>query len=141
MSNTNGLDEVNRKIEQLVSEYLAATRAAFVAAAQRAFEAPVVAARNVKSSTSAGARVSRRASGRRRAPEEVAQLGARLLELVRARPGEAMVVFATELGTTARELHRPMTLLKRTGQIRSVGQRHQARYFPAVGNKATAATR
>lgn len=69
-------------------------------------------------------------------PEEVAQLGARLLELVRARPGESMVTFAAELEMGVRDLQRPMSLLKRDGRVRSVGQRQQMRYFPALGKAA-----
>ena len=43
-----------------------------------------------------------------------------------------MVAFATELGATVRELHRPMANLKRAGQVRSVGERHRTRYFPGL---------
>jgi hypothetical protein len=50
--------------------------------------------------------------------------------VVRAHPGETMVVLAPQLGASADDLHRPMSLLKRSGRVRSVGQRHQTRYFP-----------
>ena len=70
--------------------------------------------------------------GPRRASAEVAALGERLYEAVCAQPGETMSVLAPELGKTPRELHRPMMVLRRAGRVRSVGQRHQTRYFPAV---------
>jgi len=60
----------------------------------------------------------------------MAALGERLYEAVRANPGEGMTVLMAEVGGTARDLNRPMMLLKRTGRVRSVGQRHQTRYFP-----------
>lgn len=83
--------------------------------------------------------MSRKACERGRPPEKVAQLGERLLELVRARPGESMVVFAAELELRVRGLQRPMTLLKREGRVRTVGHKQQMRYFPALGKAAGAA--
>jgi hypothetical protein len=77
-----------------------------------------------------------RKAGRRRAPEEVAALAERLYAQVCAKPGAAMVAFATELGATARELHRPMMTLKRASRVRSAGERHRTRYFPAVAPEA-----
>jgi hypothetical protein len=50
-----------------------------------------------------------------------------------------MTMFASELEMSVRELNRPMSRLKREGRVRSVGQRHLMRYFPAVGRKATSA--
>jgi hypothetical protein len=41
-----------------------------------------------------------------------------------------MALLAPMVGATARELHRPATLLKQSGRIRSVGTRNAARYFP-----------
>ena len=48
-------------------------------------------------------------------------------------PGETMMVLAPAVGAAARELHRPMALLKRTGRARSVGLRQATRYYPMVG--------
>jgi hypothetical protein len=47
-----------------------------------------------------------------------------------AKPGEAMAVLARGLGTSVRELHRPMALLKQADRVKSVGQRSSTRYFP-----------
>jgi len=49
-----------------------------------------------------------------------------------------MTVLAAAVGATARELHRPVTLLKRSGRIRSVGNRSGARYFPLSGEASAA---
>lgn len=55
-----------------------------------------------------------------------------LCDLVRARPGSSMVELAEQLRSTVRELQRPMAKLRADGRVRSVGQRHMMRYFPAV---------
>jgi hypothetical protein len=49
-----------------------------------------------------------------------------------------MVVFAAELELGVRDLQRPMSLLKRDGRVRSVGQRQSMRYFPGLGKAAGA---
>lgn len=41
-----------------------------------------------------------------------------------------MAVLAPRVGATPRELNRPALLLRRTGRVRSVGQRQATRYFP-----------
>jgi hypothetical protein len=71
-------------------------------------------------------------SSKRRAPEEIAALGERLYQAVCAKPGETMTVLMADVGGSARELQRPMALLKRAGRVRSVGARHLTRYFPMV---------
>lgn len=139
MNTPRNTKELTQQIEQLVERYVADGRRAVRDAVDRAFGAamPLPVART-KASASANASRSRRSSAVRRTPEEVAQLGVRLYELVRARPGESMTVFAGELEIGARELERPMALLKREGRVRSVGLRHMTRYFPAVGSRVTA---
>ena len=52
-------------------------------------------------------------------------------------PGEKMAVLAPMIGATARDLNRPMLLLKRSGRIRSVGTKHATRYFP-MGPRSSA---
>lgn len=117
---------LSEQIEQLVRAHIEASRRAAAAAVERAFSSGSARPR------SKAARASTRATGHRRAPTEVAAVGERLYEAVCAQPGETMSVLAPELGKTPRELHRPMMVLKRAGRVRSVGQRHQTRYFPAV---------
>ncbi|MEQ9542376.1 MAG: winged helix-turn-helix domain-containing protein [Deltaproteobacteria bacterium] len=76
-----------------------------------------------------------RAPGRRRSAEEIEALAEQLYALVRANAGESMATFAEQLRARATDLHRPMMKLKAEGRVRSVGQRHQTRYFPAVGRR------
>ena len=78
-----------------------------------------------------------RGDSQRRTPAEIAALGDRFYQAVCAKPGETMTVLAADVGASARELHRPMSLLKRDGRVRSVGQRHRTRYFP-VGSEVRA---
>jgi hypothetical protein len=124
-------ETLSEQIEQLVRAHIEATRGEAADALARAF-----------SSASAPARVSAgpkrlRTTGRRRASTELSALGARLYEAVVARPGETMAVLAPELGCSPRELHRPMAALKQAGRVRSVGQRHQTRYYPTVARAAS----
>ena len=119
------IEHLEKQIEHLVADHLAAVRAAAKSAVDRA------ASRATPSSKTP--RTRRRRGNGRRTPEEVAALGERLYEAVVAHPGETMRVLAPQVGATPRELHRPMTRLKWAGRVRSVGQRHQTRYFPMTG--------
>ena len=47
-----------------------------------------------------------------------------------------MAVLAAEIGSSPRELNRPVTQLRSAGQVRSVGQRHLTRYFPMATVKS-----
>ena len=68
--------------------------------------------------------------GRRRASDEIRALSERFYEALCRTPGETMTVLAPMVGSTARELNRPVFLLKGAGRIRSVGTKHATRYFP-----------
>ena len=129
-------ERIQKLVGELVEAHMKETQAAVVAAVMRGFGAP---ATRVKPASSKGTKT--RSFNGRRAPEEVSALAERLYELVCARPGEPMVSFATELGKTARELHRPMTTLKKSGRVRSAGARNRTCYFPAVGNESANAKR
>ena len=118
------------QIEQLVRAHIETTRREAAEALARAFSSASVPAR-----VSAAPRP-QRATGRRRA-SELSALGARLYEAVVAQPGETMAVLAPRLGCSPRELHRPMAALKQAGRVRSVGQRHQTRYYPSVARTAS----
>ena len=123
-------EDLAHRIEQLVREHLEATRRAAAAAVERAYSSDLAAARaRTRRET---ARSPSRASNGRRSPAELSALSERLHEAVCAQPGETMSVLAPALGKTPRELQRPMMALKREGRVRSVGQRHQTRYFPTV---------
>jgi hypothetical protein len=117
-------------IERLVHEHVAALQTAAASAVERAFS----------KHRSGGLRApptTRRASGNRRAPDEVAGLAEKLYAAVCANPGSAMPKLASLLGTSPRALNRPAIQLRRTGRLRSVGQRQGTRYFPMTAKAST----
>jgi hypothetical protein len=63
-----------------------------------------------------------------------------LYAAVCAQPGETMSVLGPALGHSPRELNRPMLALKRSGRVRSVGERHHTRYYPAVVRSSASAS-
>lgn len=130
MTTTANFQNLSNQIEQLVQDHIAASRRAAETALERAFASAIRAPARVSRSTRS------MEIGRRRPTAEIAALGERLYQAVCAKPGEAMVVLASDVGATPRELNRPMAHLKRNDRVRSVGQRHLARYFPLV-TKAT----
>ena len=119
-------------IDRLVSEHVAALRAAAVSAVERAFTGVG------SSSVRAAARPSR-AAGNRRASDEVAALAESLYAAVSANPGAGMSKLASLLGTSPRSLNRPAHQLRRAGRLRSVGQRQATRYFPMAGKSSAKA--
>jgi hypothetical protein len=133
MKNTNTYEDLSRQLEQLVAGHIAATRRAAQQAVERAFSAaaagPTVVERRVKPSE----------GKKRRASADVAALGERFYRAVCAKPGETMTVLAGQVGASARELHRSVTLLRQAGRVRCVGNRHQTRYFPTAKGAVAAA--
>jgi hypothetical protein len=125
---TESLEQkIESAVEQLVREHLAACEVAASAALREAFRRASSPSAH-RSRTAATKRA--RASSRRRTRDEIAALEERLYEAICQRPGETMAVIAPAVGATPRELHRPATVLRRQGRVRSVGQRHGTRYFP-----------
>jgi hypothetical protein len=133
MTRTTNHDDLAESIERLVREYMSTIRVAAQAAVERAIATGISGgvAAGAKPRASAACGTPRR-TGMRRASGEIGALSERLYEALFRTPGETMTVLAPMVGATARELHRPMTLLKRAGRIRSVGTRHATRYFPMV---------
>ena len=133
--NTNQVlgERIEKLIRELVEAHMKETQAAVLAAVMRGFGTPASRLKAPKEATKT------RSFKGRRAPEEVSALAERLYELVCASPGEPMVTFATELGKTARELHRPMMTLEKSGRVRSAGERNRTCYFPAVGGDSASA--
>ena len=117
-------------IEHLVREYMSTIRIAAQGAVERAVAASVGggAAPSAKKRQPSAAPSSRQ--GPRRPSDEIGALSERFYEALCRSPGETMTVLAPIVGATARDLNRPMLLLKRAGRIRSVGTRHATRYFP-----------
>jgi len=114
-------------IERLVREYISTIQLAAEGAVERA----VAAGGAGRAMSSAKQRAEARSrQGGRRPSDEIGALSERLYEAVCRLPGETMAVIAPTIGSTARELNRPMLLLKRAGRLRSVGTKHKTRYFP-----------
>jgi hypothetical protein len=129
-------DELCRSIEQLLQQHLRACQREVAAAVERTFRTAAVTATEPKSKAKPVKPT--RESSARRTPAQVHALGERFYELLSTKPGSTMAVYATELGVTPRELHRPVALLKRAKLVRSVGERQATRYFPlpSAGSKA-----
>lgn len=130
---TAGIRTLENEIERLVREHIAACKAAAEAAVERGFGSTRT---GRAGSTRRRASKSSKASRPRRTPEQIAELGERFYAAVCAKPGETMRVLSAEVGASPDKLHRPMTVLKRAGRVRSVGQRHQTRYFPMVSESS-----
>ena len=130
MTNTTNHGGLAEGIERLVREYIATIHIEAQAAVKRAIAGGVgtdggVQVKRVRATTASRA-------GARRTSVEIGTLSERFYEVLCRMPGETMTVLGPTVGVTARELHRPMTLLKRAGRVRSVGTRHATRYFPTV---------
>ena len=125
-------ERIEKLVRELVEAHMDETRATVLAAVTRSLGKSTASVRAVTAT-----KERTRSYKGRRTPEEVSALAERLYESVCAKPGEAMLLFATELDASAGELHRPMTILKKSGRVRSVGERSRTRYFPAVGSDAS----
>lgn len=135
MAKTTSNEELGERIERLVQEHIAASRAAAQDAVARAFASAAPAPARAR----ARQQVMPSTTGKRRTPAEMAALAEQLFQAVCAKPGETMMVLAADVGTSARELHRPMSLLKRDGRVRSVGATSFTRYFPMTNGAAASA--
>lgn len=127
-------EELAQAIESLVGAYVEAGERAAARAVETAFERSRV-RRGRPRTRSAERSRGRDATPRRRTQAELGALTERLFSAVRAAPGESMARFAEDLGVPSAALQRPMSRLRDAGRVRSVGERHLTRYFPAVGAK------
>lgn len=131
MKSTTSTEGLEQQIEQLVSEHIASSRRAAAEAVERAFLGSGTTATRARRRP-VKPRAERSSTSGRRSAAELAALGELLHDAVCAHPGETMSVLAEAVGMTARQLHRPMKALRAADRVRSVGQRDQMRYFPAV---------
>lgn len=121
---TTTLEQLTRRIEQLMREHVAGVQLAAVEAVARA----VVAENRMRRGQPSTLRPT--ASKPHRTESEIAALSERLYEAVCKKPGELMAVFATELNSSANELQMPMRRLRNEDRVRGIGARPQTRYFP-----------
>ena len=117
-------------IESLVASYMEELRLAARRAVERSLSR--CGAARTPSKRGETRHVTRSASPKRRTQTELDEVCAGLCKQVRARPGESMTTLAEEMGMPMSALQRPMAKLRTEGRVRSVGQRHLTRYFPAV---------
>ena len=131
MSNTTSIQGLGERIEQLVQQHIEASRKAAQQAVERAFSGAANGPAKKRRR-----RHTKSASDKRRTPDEIAALGERFYRAVCAKPGETMAVLAADVGATAGELNRPMSLLRQAGRVRTAGARNHTRYFPMAGEQA-----
>lgn len=129
MSNTKSAQDLGQRIEQMITEHIAASRACAQEAVARGFASAAIA-----STPSAATRRNRSSPGKKRLSADIAALGERFYQAVCAKPGETMTVLGADVGASARELSRSVILLRRAGRVRAVGSRHLTRYFPLSGS-------
>jgi hypothetical protein len=123
-------EQLANAIESLVASYVDEIRQAAQQALARALYRPAAARRPSKGS---GDRPpATRSATKRRTGAELDEVCEQLCALVRAQPGESIVRLAEEVGEPASALQRPMAKLRAEGRVRTVGERHLMRYFPAV---------
>ena len=121
--------ELAGAIESLIGSYMTGVREAAQQAVERALVRSA-AGRSTRSGKTGSTMPP--TSAKRRTATELAGECEALFEVVRAHPGASMVALAEKMGAAARTLQRPMARLRSTGRVRSVGQRHLTRYYPAV---------
>jgi DNA-binding NtrC family response regulator len=127
-------EQLANAIESLVASYLDEVRQAAQEALQRSLCRPAGARRPGKATNQ---RVhASRSEAKRRTSAALDAICEQLCTLVRAQPGESVVALAEEMGVPASTLERPMTKLRAEGRVRTVGERYQMRYFPAVTRTA-----
>ncbi len=102
MRNTTSQRNLDEQIEQLIREHIATIQRTAREAMDRAFAGVASAGRKLAPTT----RLAAATGNKRRARTEIAAIGERLYRTVCARPGEGIVALASELGVSARELHR-----------------------------------
>jgi hypothetical protein len=124
-------EQLANAIESLVASYVDEVREAAQQALERSLCRRGAAARRPAKGT-AHRPPSPKLATKRRTAAELDETCEKLCALVRTRPGESIVALAEELGALAGTLQRPMAKLRAEGKVRSVGERHLTRYFPAV---------
>lgn len=118
----SNLEQLSKRIEQVIQEHVAESRRVAIAAMARGF---------ASAGGKAGTRTRQRANAQNHRGElEIAGLAEQLYRVLCEKPGESLAVFAAEIGVTPRELERPLMKLRLADQVRSVGSRSMMRYFP-----------
>lgn len=75
-----------------------------------------------------------RGKGEKRSPEELEALRGRLLEYIKANPGQRIEEINAAIGTTTSEVQRPIKHLVADGALRTEGQLRATRYYPSASS-------
>jgi len=132
MSTPSTPEQLANAIESLVGSYIDEVRHAAQQALERSLCGRAAARQPVKGTVHRPASAGLATKTRRRTAAELDETCEKLCALVRSRPGESIVTLSEEMGAPAGTLQRPMAKLRSEGRVRSVGERHLTRYFPAV---------
>jgi predicted HTH transcriptional regulator len=125
MSTTAHTADLCSRIEALVQEHIAASHKAAMATLQRAFASSAT-----PSASRSTQRRGKQSSGTYRSREVLSELQDKIYDFLNRSPGVGATEISTSLGISAKDMHRPMAKLKKSGLVRSVGQRSETRYFP-----------
>jgi hypothetical protein len=129
-------EQLANAIESLVASYLDEVRQVAQEALQRSLHQQARVRRPAKDK--AHRSQAPKPETKRRTAAELDAACEQLCALVRSRPGESILTLAEEMGVHASTLQRPMAKLRAESRVRTVGERHLMRYFPAVTRTAAA---
>jgi hypothetical protein len=123
---TPHLKELENQIEHVVRQYFLQAQKVAMEAVARTFAAVSCEqqAKPIRAKEPGPPTILRRNS------EEMEVLTAKLYEVICAHPGETITQLSPKVGVTIKELKTPSARLKRTGRLRTTGQRQFTRYFP-----------
>ena len=127
---TINITALEASVEALIQQQLAAYEVQLREALARALHAQARPSSRRRTGVKPKAAVA--SPAQRRSPEELGALGERFFATVESAPGETMAVLARTLRVGSKQLERAVMGLKKTGRIRTVGERSQMRYYPMV---------
>jgi hypothetical protein len=135
--NTSG--QLEQRIDDLVQGVLSAAREVALAAVAEAFvrnETHLLANGCRRDAHPESKKEQKRGRGapmrrpwRKRSPDELVALGAKLSKAIISKPGETMAFYAKDVGSTPLELGVPVRRLIEEGSVRAIGERNQRKYY------------
>ena len=126
---------IEEEVAEAVERIVRASRATAIAAFEHQFdqlrrEPQRQKTAATRAETPSRAKTKTREAQPHRSDEEIDRLATRFLAAVRSNPGKTMGVLAPQIGAKASELRVPVVRLRANKQIKLVGQRQFACYFP-----------
>jgi hypothetical protein len=126
---------VQRRIQQLVSE-LTDELSALVRQAAADVVQETLGTNGASRSRGRGGALRLGGKRIRRSPDQLAATADRLRSYIAQNPGQRMEQIGEALGSTTRELRRPLGQLIDEGQIRREGEKRASRYYAGGGRKS-----